>query len=406
MIHAAFRRNFRLLWSGQFLALAGLTVIVPLLPIYLRELGATDMGDNRFWSGAALAAPAISSLICAPLWGKVGDRWGRKWMVVRAMLGLGLCLALMGLVTSPMQFVLCRLLQGAFGGIVDASAAYVSTEAPEDSRGRHLGKLQSAVAAGSLLGPLFGGLAADWIGFRPVLLLMGALTAACGLWAAVFLREHQREKQAKVRERDVPVLEVFRELLTHRRTRVFLLAGVLAQMGVYGLVTFFGLHVEALQGEAAHAASWVGILQAVTWGAGIVGGTWWGQRNDHSSRQMERNFFWALSFCGLSIALQAFPPSVEWLIPLRLVQGFCFSALLPTVFQAIAQNTSSTGHGVRIGAANSTLVIGQILGSCIGPLAGGSLDAQGGFIVMGGLFLLGALAVAVPLRVTIWHARL
>ena len=256
MSDIAFHRNFRLLWSGQFLALAGLTVIVPLLPIYMRELGAVGQGENSFWSGFALAAPAIASLICAPLWGKVGDRWGRKWMVVRALLGLGVCLALMGLVQSPWQFVLCRLLQGAFGGIVDASAAYVSTEAPKDSRGRHLGILQSAVAAGSLLGPLFGGVAADWIGFRPVLLLMSALTAACGLLAAVFLREKQREreKQAQVQERDVPVSQVFRELLKHRRTRVFLLAGVLAQMGVYGLVTFFGLHVEALQRGAAHAA--------------------------------------------------------------------------------------------------------------------------------------------------------
>lgn len=103
-IESVWMTNFIILWSGQFLAIAGLTVIVPLLTFYVEELGAGDPQTVQLWSDLALAAPAISLGIASPLWGKLGDRWGRKWMVVRATFGLGISLCLMGLAQTPWQF--------------------------------------------------------------------------------------------------------------------------------------------------------------------------------------------------------------------------------------------------------------------------------------------------------------
>lgn len=101
---STWRTNLRVLWGGQFLAIAGLTVMVPLLPLYLEQLGAHNPQAVRFWTGWALAAPAISLGLASPLWGRLGDRWGRKWMVVRALLGLGLSVCGMGLAQTPLQF--------------------------------------------------------------------------------------------------------------------------------------------------------------------------------------------------------------------------------------------------------------------------------------------------------------
>ncbi len=58
----------------------------------------------------------------------------------------------MALCTTPLQFVLVRLLQGLFGGVVHASSAFASAEAPAEDRGKVLGRLQSSVSAGSLWG--------------------------------------------------------------------------------------------------------------------------------------------------------------------------------------------------------------------------------------------------------------
>ena len=55
--------------------------------------------------GRGVVATLTSTLILAsPVWGKLGDRWGRKWMVIRAIFGLGLIVCLMALAQTPLQF--------------------------------------------------------------------------------------------------------------------------------------------------------------------------------------------------------------------------------------------------------------------------------------------------------------
>ena len=109
------RSNFRVLWLSQFIAIAGLTVLVPLLPIYMASLQNLSVVEIQLWSGIAIAAPAVTTMIASPIWGKLGDKISRKWMVLRALLGLAICLFLMALCTTPLQFVIVRLLQGLFG---------------------------------------------------------------------------------------------------------------------------------------------------------------------------------------------------------------------------------------------------------------------------------------------------
>ncbi|TYN96128.1 multidrug efflux MFS transporter, partial [Staphylococcus aureus] len=77
--------------------------------------------------------------------------------------------------TTPLQFVLVRLLQGLFGGVVDASSAFASAEAPAEDRGKVLGRLQSSVSAGSLVGPLIGGVTASVIGFSGFMIGYGVI---------------------------------------------------------------------------------------------------------------------------------------------------------------------------------------------------------------------------------------
>src|SRR5699024_2386717 len=101
---AVWYRNFRLLWLSQFISIAGLTILVPLLPIYIASLQALSVTESQLWSGLAIAAPAITTMVSSPLWGKLGDKISRKWMVLRALLGLAVCLFLMSLCTTPLQF--------------------------------------------------------------------------------------------------------------------------------------------------------------------------------------------------------------------------------------------------------------------------------------------------------------
>lgn len=275
---------------------------------------------------------------------------------------------------------------------MDAAAAFSSAEAPTQQQGRVLGQLHSAVAAGSLFGPLLGGLLVGAWGFRPVLLLMGLMTLASAIAAWFYLQE-QHHLTLPTETKTTAVSHSFRELLHMPRTRAFIGAGIAAKLGVFGLVAVFAPFVQRSMAVTAEAAAtWVGLLQAVTWSASWVGASWWGRQNDR--RPVEQNYRWASLGCGISIVLQPWLPQLPWLLLLRTVQGFCFSALEQSVFLVVARHSNLHNRGVRIGATNSLLITGQILGALSSTVLGGFLGIPGLFLVMGAAFGVGAVWIS------------
>jgi MFS transporter, DHA1 family, staphyloferrin B biosynthesis exporter len=388
------KKNFYVLWSGQFISIAGLTVLVPLLPFYMKELGATSMQSVQFWSGLALAAPAVSLAIMSPIWGKLGDRFRRKWMVVRALVALCVCLLLMATATSPLQFLVIRVIQGAFGGIVDASSAFVSMEAPKDERGKALGNLQSAEAAGALVGPLLGGILVDLWGFRPLLLTMGILTGFSALVAAFTLTEQSKKSifnEKSRKQMHFTVLQTFHVLFSHPRARGFIMAGFAAKFAVFGLVTAFAPYVENISQSPHLAATWIGFIQAAMWGATFLSSPWWGKQND--KRSVEINYVIATLACGVSIIMQAYTESVVSLLLLRVFQGLTFSALIQSVVFVVVQYSHEQNRGVSIGATHSLLVGGQIAGSLSGAAIAGMFSPSTVFVVMGAILIVSAFFV-------------
>lgn len=191
--------------------------------------------------------------------------------------------------------------------------------------------------------------------------------------------------------KNVSLLLACREILRHRRIRNFLLAGMLAQFGAFGLVTVFAPHVQGMVGYE-YAATWVGVLQAVTWGATLFASPWWGRLNDRF--RVEKNLIAALLGCAASVVLQVIPANAIWLIPLRILQGFCFAALVQSIFLVVAKESKEEHRGVNIGLSNSFLVIGQIAGSLSGAAFGAFLPAEWTFAMIGLAFLCGALLLA------------
>jgi DHA1 family multidrug resistance protein-like MFS transporter len=380
---AAWRRDYRLLWSGQFFATLGLMALVPLLPFYMETLGSSDAANPR-WTGLALAAPALSVMLAAPLWGWLSDRSGRKTTVVYAFLGFALSMILMALARTPLEFVLSRVLQGACGLVVTI-AAFISVAAPAQTRGRALGGLQSATAAGSLAGPLLGGVMADLWSLRPLLLMTGLASAVGGVIAArVLIRQTTEATGAAHAFPRRALSAMFRD----PGLRAFVLAGICVQTGAYGLVSVFAPQVKALLVNPAYAATWVGVLYAVTWSVTLLSAPWWGNRNDRTA--VERNFLIAACGCAVSIACQALVTDAQWLLPLRVAQGFFFAALVQSVYLRISQVGVTAHQGTQIGVANSLLMSGQIIGPLVSVVLSTFLALPGVFFVMAGVFFVAA----------------
>src|SRR6267378_7031464 len=97
------RRTLFALWVAEFFTMLGISMFLPFLPLYLRQLGVTEPGELRTMSGLIFAAPFFAATVATPFWGFLGDRHGRKLMVVRAALGLTIAAVLMGLATTVAQ---------------------------------------------------------------------------------------------------------------------------------------------------------------------------------------------------------------------------------------------------------------------------------------------------------------
>src|SRR4030042_5370386 len=161
------QKNLYSLWLAQLIAALGLSMIIPFLPFYLRDLGVSGKQAVKIWSGFIYSAPFMISAFMQPVWGLLGDRKGRKPMVVRAMLALALANFLMGFARSAPQLLILRFLQGSLSGFVAPSLALMASCAPEEKTGQALGTLQSSLVTGMVAGPLLGGVLAHLVGYRP-----------------------------------------------------------------------------------------------------------------------------------------------------------------------------------------------------------------------------------------------
>ena len=367
----------------QFLATFGLMVLVPVMPLYLEKLTASTSA-SALWASIALAAPAVGSLLAAPRIGRLADRQGYRTALFLALSGFCLSLVLMSIAGNLVLFLAARVLLG-LSGISVAITAYTShTVASTDStstRGAALGRLQSAIAAACLSGPLLGGLFMDLWGMELLLNLTAAMTCIALIGAAFLLPEPPAATD------DAAPVPLPKRWYWRWHHLSWLAAGSLAQGGAFALVTCFALYINEIDPPALPAATTTGILHALAWTATFLAGGYWGKRNDNG--QARENFILASAGCGIAILALLWVDNV-WLIAiLRLIQGFCFAALIQSVMFSLSSQVAPAQQGQAIGTAKSALVTGQLLGP---PAAAGaySLYQADGALAVSALFFLAA----------------
>ena len=97
---AHWMRNMIICLVGSFTTIVAMTLMLPFLPLYVEELGVSDKAGIVQWSGIAYGATFFAAAFVAPIWGRLGDIYGRKLMLVRASLGMTVAIGLMGMSTA------------------------------------------------------------------------------------------------------------------------------------------------------------------------------------------------------------------------------------------------------------------------------------------------------------------
>lgn len=154
--------NLYVLWVCVFFTCASYTMCVPFLPVYLLQHLGVAQADVNSWTGLIYSVTFFTAAIMAPYWGAHADRIGQRLMAIRAGFGLAVTYALMGMCQRPEQLFGVRLLAGLVSGFVPASLSLVSSTLPAVKMGWGMGLMQTAVASGSILGPMLGGYVSAW----------------------------------------------------------------------------------------------------------------------------------------------------------------------------------------------------------------------------------------------------
>ncbi|SDC20625.1 Predicted arabinose efflux permease, MFS family [Paenibacillus sp. UNCCL117] len=395
---ATWKINLIVLWAGQFLVMAGMTMIVPFLPLYLQEMGMHNEHEVAVWAGLIFAANFVTSFLFQPLWGGLADRYGRKVMLLRSGFGMAIVMTLMGFAGTAWHLLLLRMLNGTVAGFVPAGVALMSANTPREKMGFAMGTLQSGAVAGSILGPFIGGLLAEWVGFRPIFFITGGLLFAASLLVAWLVKETFDAKEAAARPKQ-SLLSSFGELRRTRQLPSLYAVTFLIQFSLLSVQPLLPLFVQKLHGEGNMLAFYAGLVGSVTGFSNMAAAPVLGRLADRIGP--ERILIGCLIGAGLASIPQALVTNVWQLLIARFFLGLFLGGLLPTVNALIRKHTPSGMESRSYSFNSSFLSLGNMLGPVVGGAVSGFITIQQIFLISSVLLLINAFwarSTLAPLR--------
>lgn len=356
----SWRKNLYIIWSAQLIAMIGMSMVIPFLPLFVKDLGVTEITEVKRWSGLVVSGVFITAFIATPVWGWLGDRVGKKKMVLRAIFGLAVSQLLIGFSQDVVQLFIFRMVQGALSGFIAAALALVSSNTPKEKSGYAIGLLASSTAAGNLLGPFIGGLMADAFGYRNVFFITSAMCAVSGILVFFYVKEINKE-----RSKETNIWDNYRFVFKNQRLKYALLLLVISAAAISMIQPLFALFIENRVGNSAYIATITGSIFGVVGLFQVISSSFWGKLNDR--REIRKNLAWALVGAGIGYALHIITTGVWELVPIRALLGLCIGGVMPSLFSFINKCIPANKKGGVMGIASSFTMLGNL----IGPISSG-----------------------------------
>ncbi len=178
-------RELLILIFAVFVSMIGFGLVMPFLPIYASEFGA-----SKTQIGLMLGVFSIVKIVVAPLGGKLADTYGRKPIMVGGMFVYMIVMALFGMARTLPELFIYRGSQGAASALVwPVAMTYIGDIVKEEDRGKAMGLYSMSFASGNAFGPLLGGLIATWYSLSVPFFFTSGLAATSGILLFFGVRE-------------------------------------------------------------------------------------------------------------------------------------------------------------------------------------------------------------------------
>lgn len=288
--------------------LLGLTVIIPLLPLY-----ATSFGADPFVIGLLGAAYPLLQFAGAPLLGRLSDRYGRKPILVISQIGTLAGFIVLGVANTLWLLFAARIIDGISGANIATAQAAISDSTTEQTRTQGLGLIGAAFGLGFIIGPViaFLSLAASDNNYHVPAFVAAGFSLISILLTAFWFEETLPEEARGQQEADKTFsLQRMARAVTHPAVGILLLLMFGQQLAFGGfeqLLALFTLNRLGLNASGnAIVFVFVGVIVVAVQGGFI--GRW-------SRRYGDRRLIYAgLGLLATGLLLTGFTPrqAVPW----------------------------------------------------------------------------------------------
>ena len=410
---AGWRRTYWIVWTANLITAVGMMSFLPFLPGLLEEIGVEGEAQVAAWAGVIFGAAPLSAAFMGPIWGALGDRIGRRVMVVRAMAAIAVFVGSMSFATSPVQLLFLRLGQGLFSGFIPPSITLVSVRAPADQQGRVAGGLQTALAIGAMVGPLLGGVFAARGNHQDVFVFIGigAAISALLVWFGTDEDANQRQSMNGLSLADLArdLVRDLRGVWAAPKVRRAVVLLFFLQFGLGATNPLMELHVRSLFPEGDPDSMWSFLATFVPGGeraailafatsvlfggmavVNLIALPLWGRHGDRAGHDG------ALVLCALcaaiSLGVQAAASVYGLLFVGRMLMGASLAGAGPLAFGIAAAEIDVERRGGAFGVVFSARLFAVSFGGAAGGFLAGALGVRG-------LMLAAALILALVLVV-------
>ena len=344
-------RAFAILWFAMFVIAVGFGMVVPILPVFARDLGASGL-----WLGLAFSGFAVTQTPLTPVMGRLGDRWGRRPFIVAGLgiyvfVGIGLALA------DTFQAVAAlRMVMGVGGACMFTSAlATIGELAPRGREGRYMGLFMVSFTSGFGIGPLIGGLLKDSVGVDAAFLTLAGAAVFALLLVAVLMPSQSATRRT---DEELAAIAPVRDMLRDFRVLALFAFNFTFGLGIGAVMTFIAIFMNDV---LLASATMVGLVVGSRAILSSVFQPIFGRLAD----RMPRHHMVAASGVLLAAATAAIPlsPTVMALLVVFLLLGLAESAAMPASMAITTDLGRVYGYGTLMGVTNAILVFGLLAGS-------------------------------------------
>lgn len=382
------KRNLYVCWFGVFVMSLGTSQLVPILPLYIEELGVHDINQVEVWSGIAFGVTFVTLAIFSPLWGRMSDKYGRKPMLLRASLGMTVVITCIGLVHNVFELVFLRMLQGTISGFYSASITLVAIQTPRRYSGWALGVLFTGAVGGMLLGPLLGGYLEGIIGIRHQFFVMGGFLVISFVTSLFFVKE---DFTPRTEHTHVRLKSIWQSVTAPEVLKAMFVTTFISQMALTSIQPIITVYIADIAGRLPNLALISGMVFSATGVANIISAPFLGKLADRIGPY--RVILGSLVLAGLVFIPQAFVRTPWELMGLRFLLGFATAGLMPSINTLIKRITPDEVAGQIFGYTQSAQFLGSFFGAVMGGLVSAWFGLRSVFFITGGLLMLNAIWV-------------